>query len=108
MGDSAHIRHFLYNCVVRLGLRPVRDTLTVATFPVPGHTDQFGVSGTIILTESHLAIHTWPEEGYARIELSSCAPVNKGVFEQILHSFFLPDRCQVTEQGWTGGSPPSR
>jgi len=31
-----------------------------------------GVSGVVILAESHLAIHTWPEHGYASIELYVC------------------------------------
>ena len=28
-----------------------------------------GVSGVVIISESHLAIHTWPEYGYAAVDL---------------------------------------
>ncbi len=31
-----------------------------------------GVSGVVILAESHLAIHTWPEYGYASVEVFTC------------------------------------
>jgi S-adenosylmethionine decarboxylase len=31
-----------------------------------------GVSGMAILAESHLAVHTWPEHGFASIELYLC------------------------------------
>ena len=31
-----------------------------------------GVSGVAILAESHLAIHTWPEHGFASVELYVC------------------------------------
>ena len=31
-----------------------------------------GVSGVIIISESHLAIHTWPEFGYAAVDLFTC------------------------------------
>lgn len=31
-----------------------------------------GVSGVIIIAESHLAIHTWPEHGYAAVDIFSC------------------------------------
>lgn len=31
-----------------------------------------GVSGVVIISESHLAIHTWPELGYAAVDLFTC------------------------------------
>jgi S-adenosylmethionine decarboxylase proenzyme len=35
----------------------------------------FGVSGVIVISESHLAIHTWPEYGFASIDVFTCGPV---------------------------------
>jgi len=32
----------------------------------------YGVSGVVIISESHLAIHTWPEYGYAAVDLFTC------------------------------------
>jgi len=32
----------------------------------------YGVSGVVVISESHLAIHTWPEYGYAAIDLFTC------------------------------------
>ncbi len=31
-----------------------------------------GVSGMVVVAESHLSIHTWPEEGYAAIDVYTC------------------------------------
>ena len=31
-----------------------------------------GVSGVVVLAESHLSIHTWPECGYAAIDIYTC------------------------------------
>ena len=31
-----------------------------------------GVSGVVVLAESHLAIHTWPDVGYAAIDVYTC------------------------------------
>ena len=31
-----------------------------------------GVSGVVIISESHLAIHTWPERGYAAVDVFTC------------------------------------
>jgi S-adenosylmethionine decarboxylase proenzyme len=31
-----------------------------------------GVSGVIVITESHVAIHTWPEHAFAAVDVFSC------------------------------------
>ena len=31
-----------------------------------------GVSGVVIIAESHIFIHTWPEHGYAAIDIFTC------------------------------------
>jgi S-adenosylmethionine decarboxylase proenzyme len=35
----------------------------------------FGVSGVVVIAESHLAIHTWPEYGFCSIDIFTCGPV---------------------------------
>lgn len=32
----------------------------------------FGVSGVVVIAESHVAIHTWPEYGYAAVDIFTC------------------------------------
>jgi S-adenosylmethionine decarboxylase proenzyme len=34
--------------------------------------DPHGISGVVVIAESHLAIHTWPEYGYAAVDLFTC------------------------------------
>src|SRR5690606_37528727 len=31
-----------------------------------------GISGVVVISESHLAIHTWPEYGYAAVDVFTC------------------------------------
>ena len=31
-----------------------------------------GISGAVVIAESHLAIHTWPEYGYAAVDFFTC------------------------------------
>lgn len=33
-----------------------------------------GISGAVIISESHLTIHTWPEYAYAAVDLFTCSP----------------------------------
>ena len=32
-----------------------------------------GVSGVVVIEESHLSIHTWPEHGYAAVDFFTCS-----------------------------------
>ena len=36
------------------------------------HFSPFGVSGVVVVQESHLAIHTWPEYSYAAVDIFTC------------------------------------
>jgi S-adenosylmethionine decarboxylase len=37
----------------------------------------FGISGMVVIAESHISIHTWPEYGYAAIDIFTCGDVLK-------------------------------
>ncbi len=37
----------------------------------------FGVSGMVVIAESHLSIHTWPEYSYAAVDIFTCGDVIK-------------------------------
>ena len=36
------------------------------------HFNPQGVSGVVVIAESHLSIHTWPEYGYAAVDIFTC------------------------------------
>jgi S-adenosylmethionine decarboxylase len=36
-----------------------------------------GVSGVILISESHFSLHTWPEYGYVAIDLFTCSAQTK-------------------------------
>lgn len=37
----------------------------------------FGVSGMVVIAESHLSIHTWPEYAYAAVDIFTCGDIIK-------------------------------
>lgn len=37
----------------------------------------FGISGVVVIAESHLTIHTWPEYNYAAVDIFTCGDVIK-------------------------------
>lgn len=55
-----------------------------------------GVSGVVIIAESHLSIHTWPEHGYAALDLFTCKmdmEINAAL--ALLKEVFQPEDMEV-------------
>ncbi|MBU4472772.1 MAG: adenosylmethionine decarboxylase [Candidatus Omnitrophica bacterium] len=56
-----------------------------------------GVSGVAILKESHVSIHTWPEFGYAAVDIFVCGKVNPYKALPILKQGFETQDLQILE-----------
>ncbi len=49
------------------------------------HFNPQGVSGVVVIAESHLSIHTWPEFGYAAVDVFTCGTaVNPEIAAEVL------------------------
>lgn len=58
----------------------------------------FGVSGVVVIAESHLSIHTWPEYRYAAVDIFSCGDILKPeVAANYLVEHFGAERTSVVE-----------
>ena len=58
----------------------------------------FGISGVVVIAESHLAIHTWPEYRYAAVDIFSCGDVlQPEVAANYLVEQFGAERTSVVE-----------
>ena len=67
-----------------------------------GHFHHFtpnsGVSGVLVLAESHISIHTWPERRFAAIDVFMCGECDPRLSVPVLERAFRPDRIDVDEQ----------
>lgn len=65
------------------------------------HFHQFqphGVSGVILIAESHFSIHTWPESGYVAVDIFTCGSQLKADRAiEVLKKRFEADEVQVRE-----------
>ena len=59
--------------------------------------DSGGVSGVLILAESHISIHTWPERDYAAIDVFMCGTCNPHNALPILKAAFNAGRVTLNE-----------
>lgn len=62
------------------------------------HFSPYGVSGVVVIQESHLAIHTWPEYQYAAVDLFTCGEsVNPWVSFDFLKEVFKSQNYSALE-----------
>lgn len=59
---------------MRRAAKIMNTTIIHSTFH---HFSPYGISGVVVIQESHLTIHTWPEYAYAAVDFFTCGPVNK-------------------------------
>jgi S-adenosylmethionine decarboxylase len=57
-----------------------------------------GVSGVLILAESHISIHTWPEKEFAAIDIFMCGKCDPYKAVAVLKEAFSPTSIQVNDQ----------
>ena len=61
------------------------------------HFQPNGVSGVAVLAESHISIHTWPEVGYAALDVFMCGKAEPDACIPVLREAFTAQRVGVNE-----------
>ncbi|MGC8469020.1 MAG: adenosylmethionine decarboxylase [Acetobacteraceae bacterium] len=56
-----------------------------------------GVSGVLVLAESHISIHTWPEREFASLDVFMCGACNPYHSIATLKGAFTPASIQLSE-----------
>ncbi len=64
LDDLEFLKNCLHTAAVRCGATVVGDSFY--------HFTPQGVSGVVNIAESHISIHTWPECGYAALDVFTC------------------------------------
>jgi S-adenosylmethionine decarboxylase len=62
-----------------------------------GFGDRAGVTGVVLLAESHLSVHTWPEANYAAFDIFMCGKLQPRAALELLASAMGPVRREVQE-----------
>ncbi|MCC6888825.1 MAG: adenosylmethionine decarboxylase [Hyphomicrobiales bacterium] len=61
------------------------------------HFQPSGVSGVAVLAESHISIHTWPEAGYAALDIFMCGKADPDACIPVLKDAFKARQVEVDE-----------
>src|SRR5512144_1434254 len=104
LDDLEHIEQTLRRCIEVAGA-------TLLHIHLHHFTPNGGGSGVAVLAESHISIHSWPEYGYAALDVFMCGATNPRASIEVLKEAFSPGKVLVKEHlrgkemnRWTGGS----
>jgi len=99
-----HVLLELYECPIDLLRSPMHnERVLLAAATALGaqviesrfHTfSPYGNSGVVIIAESHLTIHTWPEYGYAAVDVFSCGELDLAAGIEELKTGFQAKRSE--------------
>lgn len=97
LDDLEHVRATLIEAVRVAGA-------TLLHIHLHHFTPNGGVSGVAVLAESHISIHTWPERGYAALDIFMCGDAQPLLAVPVLEAAFRPQSVKVDEllRGETG------
>lgn len=90
LDEIDHIERTLVRCVEEAGATLLH--IHLHPFEVNG-----GVSGVAVLAESHISIHTWPERGYAALDIFMCGDADPDACVPVLQEAFRPKQIAVDD-----------
>ena len=91
LDDIDHIEDALRRCVAAAGA-------TLLHIHLHHFEPNGGVSGVAVLAESHISIHTWPERGYAALDIFMCGACDPYKAIPVIKRAFGPATVQLSEQ----------
>ena len=90
LDDIDHIEAALKECVEVAGA-------TLLHCHLHHFTPNGGVTGVLVLAESHISIHTWPEKAYAALDIFMCGDAEPHKAIPVLKRAFSPDHMGINE-----------
>ena len=89
LSDIAYIEKTMRRCVEASGAT----LLHIHLHPF----EPDGVSGVAVLAESHISVHTWPENGFAAFDVFMCGNTKPELCIDIMRDSFEAERVEVQE-----------
>ena len=88
LADPEHVRRFLDEFPGSISMTKITEpSVHVYRGPVP---QDWGVSGFVIIAESHISVHTFPDRRYVNIDVFSCLEFDaEAALEQVRERFAM-------------------
>lgn len=95
LADRAELVALLHNLPRALGMHAIAAPLVVEVGP-KNRKDPGGLSGFVLIAESHVSFHTFPSRGFVTVDVYTChADLDCDRVQRILKQSFAIQSCDV-------------
>ena len=93
INDLGFIFDFLNTIPEKIGMNKITQPYV---FPYEGvRPEDNGITGFVVIAESHLSVHTFVEKGYAFVDLFSCKPFDTDMARDLIVEAFASKRPEM-------------
>jgi len=90
INNHEQLETLLYDAAIKAGTKPIKSTAH--------QFEPHGASAMVLIEESHITIHTYPEYGYAAIDIFTCGDDAKPYEAHLfLHKTLKPQYCLIND-----------
>ena len=93
--DTEELRKFMEDLVMVLGMRKLMDPVLVRCDNELNAWDQGGISAFVMIAESHISIHTFPDAGLVTADVYSCKPFDTERAISMFEKAFEPQEIKT-------------
>jgi len=94
LADKDKITLFLEDLPSKIGMRALEKP-RIVYYAGNGSWDKGGVTGFVLITESHISIHTFPKEGFFTADVYSCKEFDSSMVVSLFKEYFKSSRERV-------------
>jgi len=93
LGNKAFLRQLLEEFPAKIGMRAISKPHIMNY--TPEKKDEWGLSCFVIIAESHITIHTYPERRLAKIDVVSCKAFDHERASELMKKAFLAEEVEA-------------
>jgi S-adenosylmethionine decarboxylase len=71
LGDKEHLERLLRELPTKMGMHTITEPVVVEVGPL-NRKDPGGISGFVLIAESHISYHTFPKRGFVTADVYTC------------------------------------
>lgn len=94
LNDMRLVYRFLDELPAKLGMKKIT-TPYVIPYDGGDKPEDAGITGMVIIAESHISIHTFPRKGFVTIDVYSCRAFNQEHAIAFAKELFAIARCEI-------------